>query len=66
MRLEAENIMPDDNSADAKQRGIRYGSESGDWPDLAASATPRPLLVQFLLDDALFIVVGLRRRARVT
>jgi len=26
-------------------------SEAGDWPDLAASAAPSPLLVQFLLDD---------------
>ncbi|HZZ24988.1 MAG TPA: hypothetical protein VFE60_21520 [Roseiarcus sp.] len=29
-------------------------SEVGDWPDLAASAAPSPLLVQFLLDDVLF------------
>ncbi len=35
-------------------------SESGDWPDLAASAAPSPLLVQFLLDDVLFTVDGMR------
>ena len=32
----------------------------GDWPDLAASAAPSPLLVQYLLDDALFTVDGMR------
>src|SRR5271167_4507278 len=32
----------------------------GDWPDLAASAAPSPLLVQFLLDDDLFTVEGMR------
>ncbi len=32
----------------------------GDWPDLAASRAPSPLLVQFLLDDALFPVDGMR------
>jgi dienelactone hydrolase len=32
----------------------------GDWPDLAASAAPAPLLVQYLLDDAQFTVVGMR------
>jgi hypothetical protein len=32
-------------------------SEAGDWPDLAA---PSPLLVQFLLDDELFSVEGMR------
>jgi dienelactone hydrolase len=35
-------------------------SEAGDWPDLAASAAPSPLLVQFLLDDELFTVEGMR------
>ena len=35
-------------------------SEAGDWPDLAASAAPSPLLVQFLLDDELFTVDGMR------
>lgn len=35
-------------------------SEAGDWPDLAASAAPSPLLVQFLLDDAQFTVGGMR------
>jgi dienelactone hydrolase len=32
----------------------------GDWPDLAACRAPSPLMVQFLLDDALFPVVGMR------
>lgn len=32
----------------------------GDWSDLAASAAPAPLLVQFLLDDAQFTVAGMR------
>ncbi len=32
----------------------------GDWPDLAASAAPAPLLVQYLLDDAQFTVAGMR------
>jgi hypothetical protein len=27
-------------------------SQRGDWPDLAASAAPAPLLIQYLLDDA--------------
>jgi dienelactone hydrolase len=35
-------------------------SVAGDWPDLAASAAPSPLLVQFLLDDVLFTVDGMR------
>ena len=34
--------------------------EAGDWPDLAATAAPSPLLVQFLLDDALFTADGMR------
>jgi hypothetical protein len=33
----------------------------GDWPDLAASAAPAPLLVQYLLDDAQFTVAGMRQ-----
>ena len=35
-------------------------SEAGDWPDLAASAAPSPLLVHYLLDDALFTIDGMR------
>ena len=35
-------------------------SEAGDWPYLAASAAPSPLLVQFLLDDELFTADGMR------
>jgi dienelactone hydrolase len=35
-------------------------SEAGDWPDLAASAAPSPLLVQYLLDDDLFTANGMR------
>jgi hypothetical protein len=35
-------------------------SDAGDWPDLAASAAPSPLLVQFLLDDELFTADGMR------
>src|SRR5271165_1463393 len=35
-------------------------SEAGDWPDLAATGAPSPLLVHFLLDDALFTVDGMR------
>jgi dienelactone hydrolase len=35
-------------------------STRGDWPDLAASAAPAPLLVQYLLEDALFTVAGMR------
>ena len=34
--------------------------QAADWPDLAASAAPSPLLVQFLLDDALFTLGGMR------
>ena len=33
----------------------------GDWPDLAASAAPAPLLIQYLLDDAQFTVAGMRK-----
>lgn len=32
----------------------------GDWPDVAACAAPRPLLVQYAEDDALFPVAGMR------
>jgi dienelactone hydrolase len=32
----------------------------GDWPDLAACRAPSPLMVQYLLDDALFPVAGMR------
>jgi dienelactone hydrolase len=32
----------------------------GDWPDLAASRAPSPLMVQYLLDDALFPVDGMQ------
>ena len=35
-------------------------SRQGDWPDLASSAAPAPLLVQFLLDDEQFTVQGMR------
>jgi hypothetical protein len=35
-------------------------SGNGDWPELASSAAPAPLLVQFLLDDAQFTVEGMR------
>jgi hypothetical protein len=35
-------------------------SEAGDWPDLAASTAPSPLLVQFLLNDELFTLEGMR------
>jgi dienelactone hydrolase len=35
-------------------------SQAGDWPDLAASGAPRPLLVQYLLDDAQFTIEGMR------
>ena len=31
----------------------------GDWPDLAGSRAPSPMLVQYLLDDALFPVAGM-------
>jgi dienelactone hydrolase len=33
-------------------------SQFGDWPDLAASAAPKGLLVQYLLDDELFPSMG--------
>jgi dienelactone hydrolase len=32
----------------------------GDWPDLAAARAPSPLLVQYLRDDALFPLAGMR------
>ena len=32
----------------------------GDWPDLAASRAPLPLLVQYDLEDDLFTVEGMR------
>ncbi|MEV0400306.1 hypothetical protein [Actinoallomurus sp. NPDC050550] len=32
----------------------------GDWPDLAAARAPSPLLVQYLRDDALFPLDGMR------
>lgn len=35
-------------------------SRHGDWPDLAASGAPSPLLVQYLLDDAQFTVQGMK------
>lgn len=35
-------------------------SLQGDWPDLAASAAPAPLLIQYLLDDAQFTLAGMR------
>jgi dienelactone hydrolase len=35
-------------------------SSHGDWPDLAASGAPQPLLVQYLLDDPLFTPKGMR------
>ena len=35
-------------------------SRHGDWPDLASSGAPSPLLVQYLLDDAQFTVGGMR------
>lgn len=35
-------------------------SRYGDWPDLAACRAPSPLLVQYLLDDELFTVQGMR------
>jgi dienelactone hydrolase len=31
-----------------------------DWPDVAATRAPSPLLVQYLLDDSLFSVPGMR------
>jgi dienelactone hydrolase len=36
----------------------------GDWPDLAACRAPSPLMVQYLLDDALFSVDGMRAAHR--
>jgi dienelactone hydrolase len=36
----------------------------GDWPDLAASRAPSPLLVQYLLDDALFPPTGMHAAHR--
>jgi dienelactone hydrolase len=39
-------------------------SAQGDWPDLAASGAPAPLLVQYLLDDTLFPVAGMRAADR--
>jgi hypothetical protein len=35
-------------------------SKQGDLPDLAASGAPMPLLVQYLLDDDIFTVDGMR------
>jgi dienelactone hydrolase len=35
-------------------------SVEGDWPDLASSAAPAPLLVQYLLDDEQFTEQGMR------
>jgi len=35
-------------------------SMEGDWPDLASSAAPSPLLVQYLLDDEQFTERGMR------
>jgi hypothetical protein len=32
----------------------------GDWPDLVACRAPSPLMVQYLLHDALFPVAGMR------
>jgi dienelactone hydrolase len=37
----------------------------GDWPDLAACRAPSPLMVQYLLDDALFPVAGMRTAHRL-
>ncbi len=31
-----------------------------DWPDVAATRAPSPLLVQYSLDDSLFSVPGMR------
>jgi dienelactone hydrolase len=39
-------------------------SAQGDWPDLAACGAPAPLLVQYLLDDPLFTVAGMRAADR--
>lgn len=35
-------------------------SRHGDWPDIAASRAPSPLMVQYLEDDALFPLEGMR------
>ncbi len=35
-------------------------SKFGDWPDIAASRAPLPLLVQYDLEDDLFTVAGMR------
>jgi dienelactone hydrolase len=35
-------------------------SRHGDWPDIAACRAPSPLLVQYLEDDALFPLAGMR------
>jgi hypothetical protein len=35
-------------------------SRHGDWPDLASSGAPAPLLVQYPLDDVQFTVEGMR------
>jgi hypothetical protein len=32
----------------------------GDWPDLAGCRAPSPLMVQYLMDDALFPADGMR------
>jgi dienelactone hydrolase len=37
----------------------------GDWPDLAGCRAPSPLLVQYLLDDALFAPDGMRAAHRL-
>jgi hypothetical protein len=34
-------------------------SARGDWPDLASSHAPEPLLVQYALDDPLFTPAGM-------
>jgi dienelactone hydrolase len=39
-------------------------STQGDWPDLAASGAPSPLLVHYLLDDAQFTVNGMKAADR--
>jgi dienelactone hydrolase len=39
-------------------------SAEGDWPDLAGCGAPAPLLVQYLLDDTLFPVGGMRAADR--
>lgn len=40
-------------------------SRFGDWPDLAASLPPSPVLVQYLLDDAQFTEEGMRKCDRI-